>query len=430
MKKAVSILLALVMALSVLSVMTFAENPDVSYEVISEEDKTCKITGAKSGTVNLVIPSEIDGYKVVAIGNRAFEKNTEIEFAQIPDTVESIGQSAFSRTALFKNQDNWINGMLCIGEFVISAKTTIEGEVTIKAGTTVIADAAFRNCKKITKVTFPSGMKIIGTLAFRDCESLAEVVFPSTLKKIGSYAFTGCIELKEASLPKGIEVIGNYAFNGSGLTEIAIPAGVKTIGDYAFCRCEDLVEINVAAGNANYSSEAGVLYNKDKTTVVYVPYNVDYSSFELPESVTTIGKCAFEGASFDEFEIPEGITAIEVGAFANCENLYKISIPASVTEIAEGAFTGSDKVQIIAEEGSYAYGYAEENDLLPKVLLGDVNGDGNVSAIDARWILQYAAMTRDFDDKQFAAADVNGDGKVSAMDARWVLQAVAGTRVL
>ena len=60
----------------------------------------------------------------------------------------------------------------------------------------------------------------------------------------------------------------------------------------------------------------------------------------------------------------------------------------------------------------------------------DVNGDGNVSAIDARWILQYAAMTREFDDKQFAAADVNGDGKVSAMDARWVLQAVAGTRVL
>ena len=46
MKKVFSIVLALVMALSVFSVMTLAEDPDFSYVVVSEEDKTCKITGA------------------------------------------------------------------------------------------------------------------------------------------------------------------------------------------------------------------------------------------------------------------------------------------------------------------------------------------------------------------------------------------------
>ena len=64
------------------------------------------------------------------------------------------------------------------------------------------------------------------------------------------------------------------------------------------------------------------------------------------------------------------------------------------------------------------------------VLLGDVNGDGKLSAIDARWALQYSAGNRELTETQIAAADANGDGKISAIDARWILQASAGNRVL
>ena len=62
--------------------------------------------------------------------------------------------------------------------------------------------------------------------------------------------------------------------------------------------------------------------------------------------------------------------------------------------------------------------------------LGDVNDDGQISAMDARAILQYVAMLRDFNETQLLVADANRDGKISSIDARWVLQAVAGTRIL
>ncbi len=423
MKKTISIILALVMALSVFSVMVLAETPEITYVVLSEEDKTCKVTGAKKGTVDLVIPDEIDGYKVVDIENRAFWSNTEVETVQIPDTVERIGQYVFSKTAMYKNEANWENGVLYIGKFVITAKDTLEGEYAIKEGTKVMADAAFRECKKLTKVTIPEGMEAISLLAFRECVELTEVKLPTTLKNIGAYAFLKCTALKSVTLPEGVNEIGMLAFNGSGLTEIAIPASVETIDDYAFCNCEDLTAINIADGNEYYSSLEGVLYNKGKTTIIYAPNKVDYSKVTFPETVTTIGKGAFEGASFEEIEIPKNITTIETAAFEGCENLKRVKIPATVTDIGEGAFAGChESFYIDAPVDSYAYAYAQENGFLPNIFLGDVNGDGKVSAIDARWILQYVAATRPFTADQFKAADINGDGKVSALDVRLALQ--------
>ena len=429
MKKTISILLALVMALSVFSVMALAEEtPDITYEVLSEEEKTCKVTGAKAGIVDLVIPAEIDGYKVVYIDNRAFWSNKEIETVQIPDSVERIGQLVFSKTALYKNDANWENDVLYVGKFVIVAKSTLEGEYAIKAGTTVMADGAFRSCKKLTKITIPEGMKAISLLAFRDCETLAEVVFPSTLKSIGSYAFLHCTALKAVTLPESLEKIGSYSFNDSGLTDVTIPASVKEIDKYAFCHCADLTAINVAEANENYSSASGILYNKDKTTVVYVPYNVDYSTFELPETVTTIGKGAFEGATFEEFEIPETVTTIENAAFEGCANLKKVKIPASVTEIADNAFAKCHAHFVIeAPEGSYAYSYALENGYILNGIIGDVTGDGKVTAIDARQILQCAASNAEFSPEQIKLADLNGDGKVTAFDARLALQVAANS---
>ena len=61
-------------------------------------------------------------------------------------------------------------------------------------------------------------------------------------------------------------------------------------------------------------------------------------------------------------------------------------------------------------------------------MFGDVTGDGKVGALDARWILQHVALTKDFDESQKLVADINGDGKLGAIDARGVLQFVAGTK--
>ena len=194
------------------------------------------------------------------------------------------------------------------------------------------------------------------------------------------------------------------------------------------CHCEDLAAINVAEGNENYSSLSGVLYNKDKSTLVYVPYKADYSKIEYPSTLKTIGRGAFEGATFEEIEIPEGVTTIEDAAFEGCANLKKVNIPASVTEISDSAFNMCPEVEVSAPKGSYAYTYAEEKGLLPKIIIGDVNGDGQVTAMDARWTLQYVAMIRDLNEEQRVLADANGDGKISSIDARWILQIAAGSR--
>ena len=63
-----------------------------------------------------------------------------------------------------------------------------------------------------------------------------------------------------------------------------------------------------------------------------------------------------------------------------------------------------------------------------KALLGDVNGDGRITVVDAKWILQILAGTRKLTDEMYSVIDMNNDEKISAVDAKYVLQTVSGTR--
>ncbi len=69
----------------------------------------------------------------------------------------------------------------------------------------------------------------------------------------------------------------------------------------------------------------------------------------------------------------------------------------------------------------------KQTEIIPPLstLMGDVNGDGRVSAIDARWALQCAAQSRELDEHYFKLADINGDGKITTIDARKILQLAA-----
>lgn len=92
------------------------------------------------------------------------------------------------------------------------------------------------------------------------------------------------------------------------------------------------------------------------------------------------------------------------------------------------AFAGTNGAQ---EYGRRLYSYtlagrASEN----PAALGDINADGKINAVDARWVLQSASGARTLDNVQIIAADVNGDDKVNAVDARWILQVASGARTL
>jgi hypothetical protein len=102
-----------------------------------------------------------------------------------------------------------------------------------------------------------------------------------------------------------------------------------------------LTSIDVAANNANYASDNGILFNKTKTTLLQYPAGKAKTSYTLPNSVTSSGDYAFDGCrGLASVTIPEGVTNIEYHAFNGCSGLTAVTIPESVTSIKDAAFHG------------------------------------------------------------------------------------------
>ena len=141
-------------------------------------------------------------------------------------------------------------------------------------------------------------------------------------------------------IQNGVTTIGNDAFaECKNLTSVTIPNSVKTIEEAAFWYCTSLTVINVESGNNNYASENGVLFNKDKTTLICYPAGKTSTSYTIPNSVKTIGKSAFWCCTKPTtITIGNSVTTIGERAFYQCTSLTTITIPNSVTTIGEGAF--------------------------------------------------------------------------------------------
>lgn len=333
------------------------------------------------------------------------------------------------------------------GEMVISKYRGIGGDVTVPAKidgkpVNVIRDSAFSDCTGLISVSLPDGITYIGHGAFRDCDNLESVILPNGITVIDSNTFYGCVALNSINIPDsvtriedwvfswcwGLESInvpnsvisiGDSAFSNSGLinitipdsvmyigksafsysklTNINIPDSVIYIGDRALSGCRNLDTINVSSGNTKFSSDDGILYNKDYNTLIVYPASREGSaiiqenvtdiytyafdscyklnSITIPDSVTYIGGRAFSGCSSLELinvnlgntkysskdgmlfnkdfsalmvcpegktgkvAIPAGVIKIESSAFAGCIGLTNITIPEGVTSIEPGTFS-------------------------------------------------------------------------------------------
>ncbi|MDR1951579.1 MAG: leucine-rich repeat domain-containing protein, partial [Bacteroidales bacterium] len=105
----------------------------------------------------------------------------------------------------------------------------------------------------------------------------------------------------------------------------------------SMCGC--LKEINVHPDNPAFSSEFGVLFNKDKTILLFCPRGMD-GHYQIPNSVTRIVSAAFDGCVWlNSITIPDSITEIEDGTFNGCMGFTEIEIPESVTKIGNYAFS-------------------------------------------------------------------------------------------
>ncbi len=137
------------------------------------------------------------------------------------------------------------------------------------------------------------------------------------------------------------EIHGGAFIYCDSMTKITIPESVISIGENTFGSCSSISSIEVTENNEYYSSIDGVLFSKNKTEVIQYPCGNENTTYEIPDSVTSIGDYAFFGCSnLAEITIPDSVTSIGFDAFGGCTSLTDITIPDGVTEIGVRAFEG------------------------------------------------------------------------------------------
>ena len=157
---------------------------------------------------------------------------------------------------------------------------------------------------------------------------------------IGDSAFEACRTLESITIPDGVINIGDCAFIGCrSLQSITIPKSVTTIGDSAFQSCDSLRGIYVTEGNTAFASENGVLFDRNRTTLLAYPEGKTETIYSIPDGVISIGNHAFTACrNLKNIIIPISVTNIFEYAFSGCHSLTNIEIPDSVTNIADSAF--------------------------------------------------------------------------------------------
>ena len=155
----------------------------------------------------------------------------------------------------------------------------------------------------------------------------------------------------------GLTKLDNNAFtNCKLLTDLTIPTNVTTIGESVFAGCEKLTGLKVAEGNASFSMDDGVLYNKNYTSLIFCPV-AKTGTVTVNSTTTTIRENAFYNCTqLTGISLPSSLTTISPAAFVGCSSLTTIAIPANVSSIGMGCFTGCTALKsITVDTGNSAY---------------------------------------------------------------------------
>ena len=165
---------------------------------------------------------------------------------------------------------------------------------------------------------------------------IPEVYEGLTVTSIGGFAFDCCRGLTSITIPNSVTSIGDQAFRDcSGLTSITIPNSVTSIGYGAFAMCSGLTSIIVDGDNIYYDSRdnCNAIIETASNTLI-----AGFKTTVIPNSVTSIGDCAFAFSGLTSITIPNSVTSIGDHAFDGCSGLTSITIPNSVTSIGENVF--------------------------------------------------------------------------------------------
>ncbi len=275
------------------------------------------------------VPLKISAYPdTFPLGTFKATKFTSIE---LPSRTVGIGPYAFAYSGLTSIK---IPG--AVGddgnEFGISRyafRLTAITSLTLPSGTVSIGNSAFANCEKLVTVNIPNSIKEIAGYAFNGCTLLNSVNFAegTHLKMLDSSIFAGCTSLIEFKLPKSDTA--SSLFGSSSAVKKFTLAKDALLSDGVLVGLTSCEEFVVEEGNTSFVAEGGVLYNKNKSTLIRYPQSKADTSFAVPEGVTQIGdsskQSAFYGASkLTSVSIPASVRTIGAAAFYNCNALTNI----------------------------------------------------------------------------------------------------------
>ena len=281
----------------------------------------------------LKIPASIEGKKIVAIKQGAFNDTPVVKITFAEKANVEIEESAFANN------------------------TTIQS-IDLPSNLTSIAKSSFNGCTSLTTITMPDSITYIGEGAFSGCTSLTQgyeqesgirwLNLPKSLTEICESAFYNCTELDGIRVSDKLVLIDNYAFGKSGLQKIAlyqvegeeenVELSITEIGDYAFYQTQLRLSLKMPAlTKIGKFAFASILSNTTST--------VD-NSFIMPASVTSVGDYAFSGCSdliaFTFESNPEGDKDLELGKgiLSSCIALNSVTFNRSVKAIPEETFKG------------------------------------------------------------------------------------------
>ena len=377
---------------------TFVEG-SLTYQV-NEDGESCSVVACDQDiTGEVVVPAEVNGFKVTAIGSgdsegtafynckqlekiivsegitgiefRAFEGCENLTTVQLPSSLEKIGENAFYNCKSLVNI-NLPDGLKKIVSRAFYGCESLE-EINLPDGLEELGSAAFRHCNKLKSIVIPEGITEIGYWTFWDCTSLETVILPDHIQKIGDHAFDNCTSLVSIDLPKSLEVIeGNTFWSCTNLEAITIPESVTRIDSAAFRYCENLKIVTMSKnvkGIYNYAFSDcpnlqdvyydGTKADRDAITVEEaneplmnaVWHYKEATSWRLEDGALTIsGAGAMENyakavkqpwyekrAQITSVVVEDGITEIGDFAFYGLTNLKELSIADSVTKIGHYA---------------------------------------------------------------------------------------------
>lgn len=285
-----------------------------------------------------------DGVKV--IGFDAFSFCYNLKWAKIPASVYEIKEQIFKDCTQLEeicvdpNNDNY-----CSIDGVLFRKQPFEllryppkkrgHSYVVPDGVERIGNGAFEECSELESIELPTSLLAIESSAFSSCSSLKFINIPDSVTRFGAFILFKCTALTGISFPRNLEIIPEgMLFGCTSLRDVEIPTSVNYIEPLSFIECTNLQRISIPENLTKFYSDCfnecnnlerfdvspnnlslceidGVLYSKDKKTLVRVPPNYADECFTVPESVCEINDNAFE----------------------SCRNIKTIVLPGHVTDM-------------------------------------------------------------------------------------------------